>query len=94
MLLIIFFFLDEEYKLIPDLFKFADFDKCIFYSTDLNPTYCKVAVELSPEDRSQTNILWSTIEVVRKLKLSSNFTIFWRYCRKRAQTKETIATIY
>ncbi|KAJ3657789.1 hypothetical protein Zmor_009569 [Zophobas morio] len=67
MLLIIFFFLDEEYKLIPDLFKFDDFDKCIFYSTDLNPTYCKVAVELSPEDRSQTNILWSTIE-----KASSN----------------------
>ncbi|XP_063924290.1 nose resistant to fluoxetine protein 6-like [Zophobas morio] len=55
---------DEEYRLIPDLFNFDDYDKCIFYSTDPEPTYCRVTIKLLPKNRSQSNAVWSVIEQV------------------------------
>ncbi|XP_063924959.1 nose resistant to fluoxetine protein 6-like [Zophobas morio] len=55
---------EEEYKLLPDLFKFDDYDKCFYYSTASEPTYCTITVELLPKQFPHSNHLWDIIERV------------------------------
>ncbi|XP_063924707.1 O-acyltransferase like protein-like [Zophobas morio] len=55
-----------DYDLIPDLFHFDDYDKCLFYTSHNDPTYCSLTIQLLPENTRNVsdsiNRAWTTIQ--------------------------------
>ncbi|KAJ3652186.1 hypothetical protein Zmor_018173 [Zophobas morio] len=57
-----------EYDLMPDLFHLDDYDKCLYYSSHKDPTYCSLIIQLLPENYGimpeVINRAWNTIQKV------------------------------
>ncbi|XP_063924365.1 nose resistant to fluoxetine protein 6-like isoform X1 [Zophobas morio] len=57
-----------DYDLMPDLFHLDDYDKCLYYSSHKDPTYCSLIVQLLPENcgnmSEDINRAWNTIQKV------------------------------
>ncbi|KAJ3652185.1 hypothetical protein Zmor_018173 [Zophobas morio] len=57
-----------DYDLMPDLFHLDDYDKCLYYSSHKDPTYCSLIVQLLPENCENMseviNRAWNTIQKV------------------------------